>query len=231
MKTPLNFSGFDMITQIFKEAAMPQIVIRGNKTKAKGSIPASGVKAKSFTLTRTDLSDIRFEDFTGKNIILNIFPSIDTPVCSASVRRFNVEAAKIPDTAVLCVSMDLPFAHGRFCAAEGIDHVVSLSAFRSPDFIDHYGLVVDEGPLKGLLARYVVVIDKTGRVVFGETIADLAEEPDYEKILACLSPEKKGAEPTLPKDQLPLERCVYPATAEDSRLFHDDGPCDDGRAG
>lgn len=229
----LSFSGFDMITQTFKEVYMPNIIIRGNKTRAQGSIPVVGNKAKDFTLTGNDLGDVRFADFKGKNLILNIFPSIDTPVCSASVRRFNTEAVKIPGTAVLCISMDLPFAHGRFCAVEGIENVISLSAFRSPDFIDHYGLVVDEGPLKGLLARYVVVIDKTGHIIFGETSHDLAEEPDYEHILACLTQQENGAAAVAPppEEQLPLERCVYPATAEGSRLFNDDGPCDDGRAG
>jgi thiol peroxidase len=211
---------------------MTHISIRGNKTKVKGQLPEIGAKAGDFILTRTDLSDIAFSDLKGKNIILNIFPSIDTPVCSTSVRRFNVEAAKLEETAVLCVSLDLPFAHGRFCAAEGIDKVISLSAFRGPEFIRNYGLVVDEGPLKGLLARYVVIINSAGTITYAEVSSDLSVEPDYEKALACL---KKGAtNPETKQDgkpQLPLDRCTYPATAEDSRLFNDDDPCDDGRAG
>lgn len=216
-----------------EEATMTEIIVKGNKTKAKGYLPEIGDKAADFKLTKTDLSDIGLGDFKGKNIILNIFPSIDTAVCAASVRRFNTEVSKIEGTVVLCVSLDLPFAHGRFCAAEGINNVISVSAFRSPDFIKSYGLVIDEGPLKGLLARYVVSIDTTGTIVYSETSKDLSEEPDYEEVVACITkPMKEVSAPASSgKKQLPLDRCVYPATAEDSRIFNDDEPCDDGRAG
>jgi thiol peroxidase len=218
---------------IQEEATMTDIIVKGNKTKAKGYLPEIGDKAADFKLTKTDLSDIGLGDFKGKNIILNIFPSIDTAVCAASVRRFNTEVAKIDGTVVLCVSLDLPFAHGRFCAAEGINNVISVSAFRSPDFIKNYGLVIDEGPLKGLLARYVVAIDTTGTIVYSETSKDLSEEPDYEEVVACITkPMKEVSAPaSSDKKQLPLDRCVYPETAEDSRIFNDDEPCDDGRAG
>lgn len=212
---------------------MTDIIVKGKKTKAIGYLPEIGGKAADFKLTKTDLSDIGLGDFKGKNIILNIFPSIDTPVCSASVRRFNTEVTKIDGAVVLCVSLDLPFAHGRFCAAEGITNVISLSAFRSPDFIKNYGLVIDEGPLKGLLARYVVAIDTNGTIVYSETSSDLSEEPDYEDIVACITKSMKEAPAKAPSNekQLPLDRCIHPASAEDSRLDNDDEPCDDGRAG
>ncbi len=212
---------------------MTDIIVKGKKTKVKGYLPEVGSKASEFKLTRNDLGDVSLVDFKGKNIILNIFPSIDTPVCAASVRRFNTEAAKIKDTVVLCVSMDLPFAHGRFCAAEGIENVISASAFRSPDFIQNYGLIIDEGPVKGLFARYVVAIDSTGTIVYSEACQDLSGEPDYDDVVACVTQAMKDipeAQSTK-KDQLPLDRCTYTSTAEDSRLDHEDGPCDDGRAG
>lgn len=212
---------------------MTDIIVKGKKTKVKGYLPEIGAKAIDFKLTKNDLGDISLADLKGKNIILNVFPSIDTPVCAASVRRFNTEAAKIKDTVVLCVSMDLPFAHGRFCAAEGIENVVSVSAFRSPEFIQNYGLVIDEGPVKGLLARYVVAIDSTGTIVYSEACQDLSAEPDYNDVVECVTKTMKAvpAPQSSDKDQLPLDRCVYPSTAEDSRLDHEDGPCDDGRAG
>ena len=218
---------------------MTEIIVKGKKVKTKGLLPEVGATAEPFLLTKTDLSDIGLADLKGKNIILNVFPSIDTPVCSASVRRFNTEVTKLKDTVVLCVSLDLPFAHGRFCAAEGITNAIAVSAFRHPGFINNYGLVIDEGPLKGLLARYVVVIDKTGDIIYSEAVTNVSDEPDYDDVIQFIlqtpgkTPAKKtaGKKPTGGKNQLPLDRCTYPATAEDSRLTNDDEPCDDGRAG
>jgi thiol peroxidase len=207
---------------------MTEILIKGTAVKTTGALPSIGDKAKHFVLTKTDLSELDQNELKGKNVILNIFPSIDTPVCSASVRRFNVEATKLKDTVVLCVSMDLPFAHARFCAAEGIKDVISVSAFRHADFNANYGLLVAEGPLKGLLARSVVVIDKNNTVIYSQVVPELTQEPNYEEVLSSLSGATEAGGTA---KQQTLDRCIYPATAEDSRFFNDDEPCDDGRAG
>jgi thioredoxin-dependent peroxiredoxin len=210
---------------------MSDITISGAAVKTTGYLPAVGDDAEAFVLTRTDLTDVGLKEFAGKNIVLNIFPSIDTGVCAASVRRFNTEATKLKDTVILCVSLDLPFAHGRFCEAEGIKDVIPASAFRSPDFIKDYAVVVNEGPLKGLFARAVVVIDKNGTVIYSEVVRELKEEPDYEDVLAALTRTGKPVPEQKPDKQVPLDRCIQPATAESSRLFNDDDACDDGRAG
>ncbi|MBU1172835.1 MAG: thiol peroxidase [Proteobacteria bacterium] len=210
---------------------MTDITIKGASVKTTGFLPAVGYMADDFLLTRTDLTDIGLKDFKGKNIVLNIFPSIDTGVCASSVRRFNTEATKLKDTVVLCVSLDLPFAHARFCDAEGIKNVVPVSVFRHKDFMNTYGVVIDEGPLKGLLARSVVVIDKTGAVIYSEVIRELGEEPDYDDVLGSLTRSGIPVPPKKASTQVPLDRCTYTATAESSRTFNDDEPCDDGRAG
>lgn len=210
---------------------MTDIKIGGASTKTTGYLPDVGDQAEEFLLTGTDLAEISLADYKGKNIVLNIFPSIDTGVCAASVRRFNTEVAKLEDTVILCVSLDLPFAHARFCEAEGIKNVIPASAFRSKGFVSDYCVVVDEGPLKGLLARAVVVIDKNGKVVYAEVVQELKDEPEYDEVIDAITrsgvpvPEAKAGE------QAPLDRCRYTATAENSRMFHDDEPCDDGRAG
>lgn len=210
---------------------MTDITIGGTPTKTSGYLPEVGDQAEAFTLTGTDLSEIGLKDYDGKNIVLNIFPSIDTGVCAASVRRFNTEVAKLKDTVVLCVSMDLPFAHARFCEAEGIKNVIPASAYRNPEFVKDYCVVVDEGPLKGLLARSVVVIGKKGNVIYSDLVREVKDEPEYDEVIDAITrsgvpvPERKAGE------QVPLDRCKYTATAENSRLFHDDDACDDGRAG
>ncbi len=165
---------------------MAEITLKGNPVQTIGDLPAEGAKAPAFTLTRTDLSDAGPDTFAGKALVLNIFPSIDTPVCATSVRRFNEEAAGRDDTEVLCISADLPFAHGRFCAAEGLEGVISLSTFRSPEFGRDYGVIMTSGPLKGLLARAVVIIDKAGKVAYTELVPEIAQEPDYAAALAAL---------------------------------------------
>lgn len=165
---------------------MAQITLKGKLIHTSGVLPTIGSKAPAFTLTKTDLSDVSLKEFSGKNIILNIFPSIDTPVCATSVRTFNKEAAGRADTIVLCISADLPFAHIRFCGAEGISNVISLSEMRNRLFGDAYGVRITDGPLAGILSRAIVVIDKTGTVVYTEQVPEIAQEPDYATALGSL---------------------------------------------
>lgn len=166
---------------------MAKITMKGNPIETIGELPKIGVEASSFTLTKTDLSDVSLNDFAGKTVVLNIFPSIDTSVCAASVRRFNEEASKLAGTIVLCVSADLPFAHGRFCEVEGLKNVIPLSVFRSPEFGREYGLSIATGVLKGLLSRAIVIIDPAGQVIYTEQVPEIAQEPDYEAALRALS--------------------------------------------
>lgn len=156
------------------------------KVNVAGELPAAGTTAPDFTLVKGDLSEITLKELAGKKVLLNIFPSIDTGVCAASVRKFNKEAAALSNTIVLAVSVDLPFAAGRFCAAEGIENVVTASAFRNPEFAKAYGLLMADGPLKGLLARSVVVINAEGKVVYNELVPEVTQEPNYEAALAAL---------------------------------------------
>ncbi len=156
------------------------------KVNVAGELPAKGTAAPEFTLVKGDLSEVTLKDLKGKKLLLNIFPSIDTGVCAASVRKFNKEAAGLDNTIVLAVSVDLPFAAGRFCAAEGIENVVTASAFRNPEFAQAYGILMADGPLKGLLARSVVVIDTDGKVAYTQLVPEVTEEPNYEAALAAL---------------------------------------------
>jgi thiol peroxidase len=165
---------------------MATITLKGNPIETAGSLPLVGSQAPSFNLTKTDLSACSQDDFSGKTLVLNIFPSIDTAVCAASVRRFNVEAVLQKDTVVLCISADLPFAHKRFCEADGLENVIPLSVFRSPSFGLDYGLTITTGPLTGLLARAIVVIDPDGKVVYTELVPEIAHEPDYHQALSVL---------------------------------------------
>ncbi|BDU78642.1 thiol peroxidase [Mesoterricola sediminis] len=165
---------------------MAQVTLKGNPIHTSGELPRVGAPAPAFTLTRKDLSDATLADLKGQRVVLNIFPSIDTPTCATSVRTFNAKASALPNTVVLCVSEDLPFAAGRFCAAEGLDNVVPASAFRSPEFGQAYGVTLVDGPLRGLLARSVVVLDEAGKVLHTELVPEIAQEPDYTKALAVL---------------------------------------------
>jgi thiol peroxidase len=165
---------------------MATIALKGNPIHTIGLLPETGKPAPDFLLTKTDLSDISLVGFAGKKIVLNIFPSLDTSVCATSVRKFNAEAEKHPDTAVLCVSKDLPFAHSRFCVAEGLNNVVSASALRNDNFGNHYGVLMIDGPLAGLLSRAVVVIDEKGIVIYSEQVPDIVQEPDYAAALLAL---------------------------------------------
>ena len=149
-------------------------------------MPQVGVMAPNFTAVKASLAEAKLEEYRGKKVVRNIFPSIDTGVCAASVRRFNKVASEMADTAVLCISKDLPFAQARFCGAEGLENVETLSAFRGDSFEKGYGLLMTDGPLQGLLARAVVVIDKDGKVVYTELVDDITHEPDYDRAIAAL---------------------------------------------
>ena len=166
---------------------MTQVNFRGNPIRIADSLPKVGSIAPDFTVVKADLSSVSLGEFKGKKVVLNIFPSIDTPVCAASVRRFNLEAAKLDNTVVLCVSRDLPFAQKRFCAAEGIDNVLTGSEYRDSSFSDAYGVRILEGPLAGLFSRAVVVIDERGKVRYTEQVPEIAQEPDYDKAIANLA--------------------------------------------
>lgn len=165
---------------------MSQVTFKGTAVQTKGSLPQVGSKAPDFSLTAGDLSTKSLNDFLGKKVILNIFPSIDTGTCAMSVRTFNKEAASLDNTVVLCVSKDLPFAQGRFCAAEGIENVVVLSEYKNTSFSDAYGVAFIDGPLEGLLSRAVVVLDEKGDVRYVEQVAEVTEEPNYEAALAAV---------------------------------------------
>jgi thioredoxin-dependent peroxiredoxin len=166
---------------------MATITLKGNPVETIGELPKVNSQAPGFSLTRTDLSDATMADFKGKTIVMNIFPSIDTPVCAASVRRFNKEASEHPNTVVLCISGDLPFAHNRFCEIEGLKDVIPLSVFRSLEFGKAYGVTLTSGPIRGLLSRAVVIIDPAGKVIYTEQVPEIGVEPDYSAALRNLS--------------------------------------------
>ena len=165
---------------------MAQITLKGTPIHTSGDLPKVGAAAPAYTLVRTDLSEVSGKDLAGQRVVLNIFPSLDTPTCAASVRKFNARANEKPNTTVLCVSADLPSAQKRFCGAEGLDNVVPASTFRAAEFGQAYGLALVDGPLKGLLARAVVVIDESGKVVHTELVPEIAQEPNYDAALAAL---------------------------------------------
>ena len=158
---------------------METVFLNGTPMHLSGELPKAGTDAPYFALVAKDLSELNLHDYKGKRVVLNIFPSIDTEVCAASVRRFNKEASELPNTVVLCVSADLPFAGARFCAANGIDNVYTASGFRS-DFGKNYGIELVDGPLRGLYSRGLVVIDENGKVMGTSLCQEITEEPDYE---------------------------------------------------
>ncbi|HEX5052965.1 MAG TPA: thiol peroxidase [Planctomycetota bacterium] len=165
---------------------MAKITFKGNPVATIGDLPKVGSPAPAFTLTKNDLSPITNKDLAGKNVVLNIFPSIDTGVCATSVRTFNQKAASLPNTVVLCVSKDLPFAMKRFCGAEGIEKVTTASWFRGADFGKDYGVTMTDGPLAGLFARAVVVLDAQGKVVHTQQVPEITQEPNYETAMAAV---------------------------------------------
>ncbi len=164
---------------------MAEITLGGNPVHTSGDLPATGEKAPSFRLVAGDFSEVSSDDLAGQRVVLNIFPSIDTAVCASSVRTFNQRAAELDDTTVVCVSADLPPAAGRFCAAEGIEHVVTGSTFRS-SFGEDYGVRMTDGKLEGLNARAVVVLDRDGTVLHCELVPEIAQEPDYDAAIGAL---------------------------------------------
>jgi len=165
---------------------MATMTLKGEEVRTSGELPAVGSKAPDFTLTKNDLTDTTLSDFAGKNIVLNIFLSLDTSTCAMSVRRFNEMAASLKDTVVLCVSEDLPFAQKRFCGVEEIKNAITLSAYRYRAFANNYGVRILYGPMKSLMARSVVIINKMGRVIYTEQVQEISREPDYEAALAVL---------------------------------------------
>lgn len=170
-----------------EERNMAKITLKGNPIETAGDLPNVGVVAPAFTLVKNDLSEVSLSDFSGKKVVLNIFPSIDTPVCSASVKRFNEEASKLTDTVVLCISADLPFALARFCGAEGLKDVTTLSVFRSPDFGKSYGALITTGALAGVLSRAIVIVDSSGKVTYTEQVPEITQEPNFDAALAVLA--------------------------------------------
>ena len=165
---------------------MATITLEGNEIHTVGELPAVGSDAPAFTLTNGDMGEASLADYTGKNIVMNIFPSIDTGVCAESTRRFNAAAGSLDNTVVLCISADLPFALARFCGAENLDNVITLSTFRNPEFGDSYGVRISDGPIAGLMSRAVVIIDANGKVSYTEQVPEIAQEPDYDAALTKL---------------------------------------------
>ncbi len=166
---------------------MATITLEGNSINTIGNLPQVGEKAIDFELTGTDLSSVKLSDYKGNRVILNIFPSVDTGICAASVREFNKEAGNLPNTKVLCISRDLPFAQARFCGAEGIENVVNLSDFKNGEFGKKYGLEIANGPLEGLHSRAVIVVNEEGVVEYTEQVPEIVQEPNYSAAIQVLA--------------------------------------------
>ena len=165
---------------------MATVTLKGAPIHTSGELPVIGNPAPNFQLVAADLKDRRLADFVGKKKLLNIVPSLDTPVCALSTRKFNEFAKEHPDTVILVISADLPFAQKRFCGNEGLTNVVTLSLLRSPGFAEKYGVLLQDGPLAGLTARAVIVLDETDKVIYAELVPEIAQEPDYDAALAAL---------------------------------------------
>lgn len=165
---------------------MATVTLGGNPIKTSGELPQVGQKAPNFELVKNDLSIATLADFSGTRVVLNIFPSVDTPTCATSIRKFNAEANQLKNTKVLCISRDLPFAQKRFCGAEGLDNVINLSDFKRGSFGLDYGLEITESVLAGLHSRVVIVLDENGIVKYTEQVPEIANEPNYEAVLAVL---------------------------------------------
>lgn len=163
------------------------VTLGGNPIQIGGTVPQAGTTAPAFRLVAKDLSDITLESFAGKRKVLNIFPSIDTPTCATSVRTFNARANQLNNTVVLCISADLPFAQSRFCGAEGLENVQTLSTMRGREFLQNYGVAIESGPIAGLSARAVVVLDENNHVLHSELVSEIKNEPNYDAALAVLA--------------------------------------------
>lgn len=163
------------------------VTLGGNAIQISGTLPQAGATAPAFKLVAKDLSDATLENFAGKRKVLNIFPSVDTPTCASSVRKFNTQASQLNNTVILCISADLPFAQSRFCGAEGLDNVQTLSTMRGREFLQDYGVAIDSGPIAGLAARAVVVLDENNRVLHSELVSEIKNEPNYDAALAVLA--------------------------------------------
>ena len=166
---------------------MATVTLQGEPIHTNGDLPAVGSQAPDFRLVTTDLKDVNLGDYAGKKKLLNIVPSLDTPVCAVSTKRFNEAAKDRDDLVVLVISADLPFASDRFCSAEGIDNVVTLSMMRSRNFAKDYGVLIEDSALAGITARAVIVLDESGRVTYTQLVPEIGQEPDYEAALAALS--------------------------------------------
>ncbi len=164
---------------------MAKITLKGNPINTNGNLPSIGSNAENFNLVAADLSVKTITDFTGQKKVLNIFPSLDTGTCAASVRRFNQEAGNLENTKVLCISKDLPFAQARFCGAEGLENVITLSDFRT-DFTKQYGLEITDGPLAGLASRVVIILDENNKVIYTQQVPEIIDEPNYNEVLSIL---------------------------------------------
>lgn len=165
---------------------MASITLGGNAINTNGELPQVGAPAPDFKLVRTDLTEASLNDFNGRKVVLNIFPSVDTPVCATSVRAFNKKAAALENTDVLCISRDLPFAQSRFCGAEGLDNVVSLSDFKDGSFGQDYGVMIEDSAFAQLHARAIVAIDEKGKVLYTELVPEVGQEPNYDAVLNSL---------------------------------------------
>jgi thioredoxin-dependent peroxiredoxin len=165
---------------------MSTVTLGGNAVTVSGSFPQTGASAPEFSLTGKDLKDVGLKDYAGKRKVLNIVPSLDTPTCQVSTRKFNEKAGSLANTVVLVVSADLPFAMKRFCEAEGLNNVVTLSTMRGRDFHGKYGVDIADGVLKGLTARAVVVLDESNKVIYSQLVPEIKNEPDYDAALAAL---------------------------------------------
>jgi len=165
---------------------MAEITLKGNKIKTVGDLPSVGDFAPDFTLIKNDLSRVSLKDFAGTRLVLNIFPSLDTATCAMSVKKFNEKAASLENTKVLCISRDLPFAQARFCGAEGIENVITLSDFTRGEFGKNYKLEIIEGPLAYLHSRAVIIVDENGKVIYNQQVPEITNEPDYDAALSVL---------------------------------------------
>ncbi len=165
---------------------MAQITLKGNAIQTIGELPAKGTKAPDFELIKNDLSKVSLNDFAGQRLVLNIFPSLDTGTCAASVRHFNKEAADLKNTVVLCISRDLPFAQARFCGTEGISNAITVSDFANGQFAKDYHLLISTGPLANLCSRCVVVLNENHEVIYTQQVPEIVDEPNYEAALASL---------------------------------------------